>query len=65
MYKLICMSFDGEYKTEDNRGKGFKTVDEAWEWSDDMGSKWFFYPFQFVVSVSGKTVVEAGWMLKV
>ena len=46
MYKLICMSFDGDYVTERDN---FDTVQDAWDHSNDMGSRWFFYPFHFVV----------------
>lgn len=56
MPKLICMSFEGEYQTE---RPTFKTTDDAWNYSDDLGSKWYFYPFHFVVSDSGKTVIDA------
>lgn len=55
MYKLICMAFDGEYVTEGE----FKTIDEAWERSEDMGSRWFFYPFHFVLTSSGKTIADS------
>src|SRR3990167_2979868 len=61
MYKLICMSFDGDYQRERPE---FETVQAAWEYSNDLGSKWFFYPFHFVVSASGKTVVDAPDILK-
>lgn len=53
MYDLICMSFDGEY-VRDSR---HKTVKEAEETSADMGSKWYFYPFHFIVK--NKTVIES------
>ena len=53
---LIVMSFDGETKTE---GRGFPTIKDAWERSNDMGSRWYFYPFHFVTSESGKTVADA------
>jgi len=53
MYKIICMSFDGAYQTEKPE---FETINEAWDYSNDLGSKWFFYPFHFVTSVSGKTI---------
>jgi hypothetical protein len=53
-YKLILMSFDGEYVTERPL---FDTVDDAWEYENDLGSKWFFYPFPFVVTESGLTIV--------
>jgi hypothetical protein len=56
MNTLICMAFDGDYVTE---GRDFQSVDAAWERSNDMGSRWFFYPFHFVMTESGKTVVDA------
>lgn len=56
MFQLICMSFDGEYVTE---GDDFPTIAAAWQRADDMGSRWFFYPFCFVVTVSGKTIADA------
>jgi len=46
MYQLICMSFDGEYVTERPE---FESIDDAWEYSNDLGSKWYFYPFHFVI----------------
>ena len=52
-YRLICMSFDGEYITEGR----FSTVNDAWERSDDMGNRWFFYPFHFVVTE--KTIINS------
>ena len=63
-YKLILMSFDGEYVTERTRFvETFDTVDAAWEHYNDLGSKWFFYPFPFVVTESGLTIVScADWL---
>ena len=55
MYKLICMSFDGDYVTEGE----FKTIDDAWKRSEVMGSRWFFYPFHFVLTSSGKTIADS------
>lgn len=46
MYQLICMAFDGDYVTERPE---FNSIDDAWEYSNDLGSKWFFYPFHFVI----------------
>ena len=46
-YQLICMSFDGEYQRE---APMFSDIDSAWEHSNNIGSRWFFYPFHFVVS---------------
>ena len=50
------MSFDGEYKT--NRPE-FESIEKTWEYSNDLGSTWFFYPFHFVTSKSGKTIKDA------
>lgn len=55
MYNLICMGFDGEYKTERFQAE---SVQDCWNKANDLGSKWFFYPFYFVVSESGKTVID-------
>ena len=46
MYQLICMAFDGDYVTERLE---FKSIDDAWEYSNNLGSKWFFFPFHFVI----------------
>lgn len=54
MYQLICMAFDGEYVTE--RPK-FDSIDDAWEYSNNLGSKWHFYPFHFVIK--NKTIKDS------
>lgn len=53
--RLIVMSFDGEKQRE---GDTFNDVGEAWEHAGDMGSRWYFYPFRFVVTESGQTIVD-------
>lgn len=53
---LICMSFDGEYVTE--KRAEFETIQDAWDHANDMGSRWYFYPFSFVVSNSGQTIID-------
>lgn len=46
-YKVILLTPDGEdYQLE---GKDCTTIDEAVEVSADMGSRWFFYPFHFII----------------
>lgn len=45
MYTTLCMAPDGEFITD---GK-FDTIEEAADNSADMGSRWFFYPFHFIV----------------
>ena len=45
-YNLICMAFDGDYVIERPE---FESIDKAWEYSNDLGSKWYFYPFHFVI----------------
>ena len=52
-YNLICMSFDGDYVVA---GRDFENVDTAWEYSNDMGSTWYFYPFHFVATQ--KSIVD-------
>lgn len=52
-YKLIVMSFDGDYKTERPE---FENTDDAWSYAGELGSKWFFYPFCFVVNQSEEVV---------
>jgi hypothetical protein len=55
-YQLIVMSFDGEYKREFH---DFATIEAAWEYSNGMGSRWYFFPFHFVTTESGKTIADA------
>jgi hypothetical protein len=58
-YQLICMSFDGEF-VSDFKG----SLEDCREASAEMGSKWYFYPFHFILTESGKTVADAGDMLE-
>ena len=58
-YQLLVMGFDGEYKIEGL----FPSISEAWDRSNDMGSRWYFYPWHFVVTESGKTIVDSPDML--
>lgn len=60
-YNLICMSFDGEFVNEHNifsDDKRFESIEAAWKMANDMGSRWFFYPFCFVTSESNQTIVD-------
>ena len=59
--KLICMTFDGDYQTERPE---FETIQDAWEHSEDLGSKWIFYPFHFVVTESLQTIKDAPELLQ-
>jgi hypothetical protein len=52
-YQVICMSFDGDFQRERPM---FETIDEAWAYSNNLGSKWIFFPFHFVVS--GNKIVD-------
>ena len=60
MYSLICMSFDGDFVKETTE----KTIEDCWKRSNDMGSRWYFYPFHFVVTESLKTIVDTPNMLE-
>lgn len=42
--KLRCIAPDGEFVTEGD----FPSIEQAWERSNDMGSRWFFYPIHIV-----------------
>jgi hypothetical protein len=50
-YKLLLMAPDGDYVTE-GTDKGY-TADECCEISANMGSRWIFYPFHFVIKDRG------------
>jgi len=54
---LICMTFNGDYVTE--KHAEFETTQDAWKHAGDMGSRWYFYPFIFVTSASGKSIVDS------
>jgi hypothetical protein len=47
------MAFDGSNVSEGN----FKTIAEAWDYINNCGSRWFFYPFVFVATE--KTIASA------
>lgn len=51
------MAFDGEFQRE---RPTFDSIDAAWAYSNDLGSKWYFYPFHFVTTESHKTILAAG-----
>jgi hypothetical protein len=57
-YQLIQMSFDGDYT---NDHCNFDTIEDAWRYSQDQGSRWYFYPFHFVVK--DKTIKDAPYPL--
>jgi len=54
-YNLVCIAPDGDHVT-DTWEKSYGTCIKA---SQDMGSKWIFYPFHVVTTLSNKTVVDA------
>lgn len=60
MYKLVCMSFDGDIVTEGE----FNTIADVWARSEEMSSRWFFYPFHFAVTENGKSIACAPFGLE-
>jgi len=50
-FRLLLISIDGEdFVTESNIDRcGFDSVEDAIEFGANLGSKWYFYPFQFVI----------------
>ena len=59
-YKVMVMAFDGDYKIERPE---FDTVDDAREYAANLGSKWWFFPFDFIITETEKTIVETGPLL--
>ena len=55
MPRLVCIAPDGDHVTECKDLSKWECIER----SVDMGSRWIFYPFHFVVSDSGKTVIDA------
>lgn len=53
-YRLIFMSFDGSYIT-DFYSNDLTELQNKWE---NIGSKWIFYPFGFILS--GNKIIETG-----
>jgi hypothetical protein len=53
------MSFDGEFVTERPE---FESIDNAWEYANNLGSKWYFYPFHFVIK--NKTIKDSPYNLE-
>jgi len=53
-YQACFMAFDGDAQIEGH----FDTIDEAWDYMCDSGSRWCFYPFGFVIT-ENRTVVHA------
>ena len=49
MYKLLLMAPDGEFVTEGHD----LTFDEAGDLSEDMGSRWIFFPYHFIIKDYG------------
>jgi hypothetical protein len=46
LYKAILFAPDGDWVTDFG---GCKTKEEVWQYVENMGSRWFFYPFVFVI----------------
>lgn len=58
--KLAHIAFDGHTIVEQH---DFETSSDAWDHANDLGSTYYFNPFSFVVSDSGKTIIDAPWEL--
>jgi hypothetical protein len=53
-YYAILFSFDGDYQKESPQ---FDEISKVWDYINNLGSKWYFYPFCFVAS--NKTIQDA------
>lgn len=49
------MADDGGYVIDDSV---HTTIDEAWDYAGDFGSKWVFYPYVFIITDSELSIVE-------
>lgn len=58
-YKAILFAPDGDYVTDFINSKTKEEVEEKLE---NMGSRWFFYPIQFVVT-NNNTIVATPYRL--
>lgn len=52
-YKVTLFSFDGDAVSDGF----FENIDSAERYINDLGSKWYFYPFAFVTTT--KTVISS------
>lgn len=60
-YKLCLLSFDGDTQIE---RPIFDSAEDAWEYENDLGSKWFFYPFHFLITTSHSTIIDTCYGLE-
>lgn len=51
-YKLLLLTPDGEDSVTEGDGKGWSIEDCIEEW-DNLGSKWIFYPYVFIIIDKG------------
>lgn len=51
MYKGLLMAPDGDWVTDYS---GCISIGEVEEYFANQGSRWYFYPFQFVIKDNGK-----------
>ena len=64
MYKLLLMSHEGNFVTEGSS----LSKEEAAELSANMGSRWIFYPYHFIIKDNGhvkpnQRIIEAPYEL--
>ena len=55
MLSLKCLAPDGAHVTE---GKEFPTIESAWNRSENMGSRWYFYPVHVVTSCGPAAIIR-------
>ena len=55
VYNLVCIAPDGDHATDCHD----RPFDECIQRSQDMGSRWIFYPFHVITTPSNKTVADA------
>jgi len=55
-YNLVCIAPDGDHVTELRDKTLQECINRTWE----MGSRWYFYPFHVITTLSGNTVADVG-----
>lgn len=52
--KILCMADDGEFVIDNSI---HNTIDDAWDYANDFGSKWVFYPYVFIINDAELTIM--------
>jgi hypothetical protein len=54
-YTAIFFALDGQFVTEGE----FDSIEEAWDYINNSGSRWFFYPYPYIKELNGNKIVDS------